>query len=116
MQGPSAAILINEVDIYPAIAGQDVDGGYKVTYAANPTYDSVACMVEADDMYEVLEQERIVQYLVWYIMTDKRYNLLARSKIIYVDDGGETHTMITEASRGEAERGGVYTIRASERI
>jgi hypothetical protein len=74
-------------------------------------------MVEADDMYELIdEQQRLTRYFVWYVMTDERYNLVPRSKIIFIDDAGLTHTMFTEANRGEAERGGAYTIRAVERL
>lgn len=117
MQGPSSQILINEVDIYPAIDGKDATGAYLPTYAPTPTYPAVSCMVEADDMYELVDdQGRITRYFVWYIMTDVRYNLVPRSKIIFVDDGGLTHTMFVEANRGEAERGGAYTIRAVERL
>jgi len=119
MQSPSTAILINEVDMYvssPAV-GRDLDGGPKWTYATTPTYRSVPCMLEADDMYELVDdQQRVTQYLVWYIMTGERCNLPARSKIIYVDDAGDTHTLFAEANRGEAERGGAYTIRAVEQL
>ena len=74
-------------------------------------------MVEADDMYELVdEQNRITRFFVYYIMTGERYNLKPRSKILWTDDGGQLHTMFTEANRGEAERGGAYTIRAVERL
>lgn len=117
MQGPSAAILINEVDIFPSIDGKDEVGGYAPTYAATPTYQAVPCMVEADDMGEIVDdQQRITRLFIWYIMTDQRYNLRPRSKIIFVDDDGLAHTMFSEANRGEAERGGAYTIRAIERL
>lgn len=116
MQSPSAMILINEVDIYQAVDGKDAVGGYAPTYPAL-TYQAVPCMVEADDMYELVdEQARITRYFVWYVMTGERYNLKPRSKIIFIDDAGATHTMFSEANRGEAERSGAYTIRAVERL
>ncbi len=111
-------MLINSVDIYLGIHGQDSDGGYRITYAAAPTYSSVPATVQVGDYVEQFdgEQNRLGQALTYRIMTAQPYAVSARDKILYTDFNGVTHTLMAEANRDEAGRGGAFTIRATETL
>jgi hypothetical protein len=117
MPGPSPQILIHTIDLYPAIDGRDSTGGYAPTYAAAPTYqavDSFVTLIGYDEVED--EQKRLTKLHFYRIMTGERYALTLRSKIIWIDDTSVSHTLFSGANRGEAERSGAYTIRATERL
>jgi len=117
MRSPSARCLINTVDIYRGVKGQDPDGGYRLTYPSL-TYAGVPCTVQVGEFIEQFDeqQNRMTQALTYRIMTGQPYAVNARDKIVYVDGNGVTHTIMAEANRDEAGRGGAFTIRGSETL
>ncbi len=117
MRSPSARCLINTVDIYRGVQGQDADGGYRLTYPS-VTYASVPCTVQVGEFMEQFDeqQNRITQSLAYRIMTGQPYVVNARDKIVYTDTNGVTHELQAQANRDEAGRGGAFTIRATETL
>ncbi len=118
MRSPSARCLINVVDIYRGIEGQDADGGYRLTFAARPTYAGVPATVQVGEFIEQFDeqQNRITQALVYRIMTGIPCVVNARDKIVYIDSNNVQHTLQAQANRDEAGRGGAFTIRATETL
>ncbi len=118
VRSPSSRVLINTVDIYRGIQGQDADGGYKLPYASTPTYASIPATVQVGEFIEQFDeqQNRITQALTYRIMTGQPYVVNARDKIVYVDSNNVTHTLQAQANRDEAGRGGAFTIRATETL
>ncbi len=110
-------MLINTIDIYRGVKGQDGDGGYKLTYPA-VTYANVPCTVQVGEFVEQFDeqQNRITQALTYRIMTGQPYVVNARDQIVWVDNNNVTHTLQAQANRDEAGRGGAFTIRATETL
>lgn len=125
MRSPSSRCLINRVDVYPAINGQDADGAVQFTYAQTATYESLPCTVQVMDYEEVVEestsmgdsgQRRITRLLHYRILFGAYVRGLSRAKVIWIDNNRVTHTLFTQASRDEAGRGAAFTIKAVERL
>lgn len=117
MPSPSAAVLVNTVDIYRAIPGQDADGAPQFTYPGNPTLAQVPCTVQAMAVNEVIdEQQRITQEREYKVMFAAATLAGPRDKIIYVDWSGVTHTLFAHIERDEAGRGAAFVVRAIERV
>ncbi len=118
MRSPSGRVLINSIDIYVGVKGQDPDGGYKLTYPSTPTYAAIPCTVQVGEYVEQfdVQQNRMTQSLTYRIMTGQPYAIKARDQIKWTDNAGVVHTLMTEANRDEAGRGGAFTIRATETL
>lgn len=118
MRSPSARVLINTVDIYRGIQGQDADGGYRLTFDSAPTYAKEPATVQVGEFMEQFDeqQNRITQSLTYHIMTARACVVNARDKIVYTDTNGVTHELQAQANRDEAGRGAAFTIRATETL
>ncbi len=117
MRSPSGRCLDSTIDIYRGVQGQDVDGGYKLTYPA-VTYSQIPATVQAYELSEQFDeqQNRITQALLYHIMTGQVCIVKARDKIVWTDKSGTIHTLQAQANRDEAGRGGAFTIRATETL
>lgn len=118
MRSPSGRCLDSAIDVYPGIHGQDADGGYRITYAATPTYAQVPATAQVIEYGEVFDREQniLVQGKTYRIMTGQAILVQARDKIVWVDKAGTSHTLQAEVDRDEAGRGGAFTIRATETL
>jgi hypothetical protein len=109
--------LINRVDIYAAVAGQDADGGPTWTYPAVPTRRQVACSVQAGSVEEVVdEQQRVTQERQYGVMFAAATLVQPRDKMVYVDSSGVSHILFARVERDEAGRGAAFVVRAIERV
>ena len=125
MRSPSSRCLINQVDVYPAIDGQDKDGAPQFTYANTPKYQSVPCTVQVGEYEEIVEestslgdagQQRLTRLLHYRIMFGSYVSGLSRAKITWIDNNRVLHILITQAGRDEAGRGAAFTVKAVERL
>ncbi len=97
--------------------GQDADGGYRLTYPS-VTYSQIPATVQAYDLSEQFDeqQNRVTQALLYHIMTGQSCIVNARDKIVWKDKSGTTHTLQAQANRDEGDKGGAFTIRATETL
>lgn len=116
MRSPSARVLINRVDIYAAVVGQDASGAPAFTYPA-VTCLNVACSVQAGAVEEMIDEEnRVTRHREYIVMFANATHARPRSMIKYKDSTGVVHTLFAQIERDEAGRGAAFTVRATERI
>jgi hypothetical protein len=117
MRSPSSRVLMNKVSFFPEIQSQDPAGAPIFLYSQTPMFANVPCSVQADGFEEIIDdQQRITRYTRYKIILGSYPHQIPRSKIVWVDNGGVTRTLFSQAARDEAGRGGAFTVRAVERI
>jgi len=117
MMTPSAMVLINCIDIYPAVGSQDAVYGYAPSYAQTPSQKGIACSVQYTGVQEVVtELDRITQVDTYTIIFGINPGVKPRDKIVWTE-GGITRTLVVQGNPpSEAGRGGPWTIRCIEKI
>ncbi len=116
MRSPSARILVNAVDIYTAITGQDADAAYQPTYGP-PAQSCVPCSVQQRDVEEVFDdQNRLTQRLTYHVFFPTDPHVRPRDKLLWRDSCGRIRTLIVQATRNEAGRDSTFVVRTIERI
>ncbi len=116
MRSPSARVLDNRIDIYVETFGRDVDGGTQYAYPAAPTYSQVPSTVQPSATEIIDDQNRVTRIVTYLIILGVPLALTTRSKILWKDRLGVTHTIIYEADRDNAGRGAAFTFYGVERI
>jgi hypothetical protein len=112
-----ADLLPNRVDIYPAAVGQDIDGAYKPTYSAQPSWQNLPCNAQPRQGEEVFdEQNRISRVKHYHVFFNGNPNVTPRDKLVVTDPDGTTHILYVEADRNEGGFSVYYVIRCIERL
>jgi hypothetical protein len=117
MRSPSSRACNSTIAVYPEIQSQDPDGAPIFLYSQTPMVAALPASVQLMEYEEVVDEQNRVARIGHYKILIKSYpHQIPRSKIVWVDNGGVTRTLFSEAARDEAGRGGAFTVRASERI
>jgi hypothetical protein len=106
--------LINRVDIYAAVAGQDADGGPTWTYPA-VTRRAVACSAQPVRTDLVSDQDRLIRETHWKVMLPSSADLSVRGMLVITLPDGDRHTAYYEIEQDQAGRGAAYIVHAIER-
>lgn len=113
----SGLIMDNTIDIYPAIAGQDIDGGMAYTYSNTPAQIGVPCSCQPRDVEQVIdEQNRITELLNYHVFFNFNPGIKPRDKLQFVDGFNVTHLLFVGATRDEGGAGAYFVVRAVERL
>ena len=115
MRSPSPRVLINAVDIYPAIIGQDAEGAPTYTYAGAAARRDVPCSVQYLGTGEdVATFGRVTVVNLYDVMFGADPGLAPRTRLIWRGEGRARTLFVQASPPSEAGRGSAWVVRAVE--